>query len=667
MIGFLLLLCVCLPIGVLVTRRLLPTYSDNLTLGSMQQLTSATIGTNGGAIRVQAPGSAVNGLAIQVPSGAYPQSVPFTVSTRAIDKHKFGNLFNPASPLIHIENNHLFAKEPLQVEIPIQIAANEFAMAFSYDERTGKLEGIPLVSLSRDKLTLLTAHFSDIVVSKIDQAQLDKTIIDSGFKPGIDDWEFVNNGSIIAPDGHCAGQSITAMWYYLERRRGAGDPSLWNRFDNNNYGLKTPAFWQDDSWGYRFASTVQVSMDWESRSRSLFKLLGGQDDRFSWYGLGYAMALTQEPQYIAINTQAGNRHAIIAYKVEQNRIYVADPNYPGKSDRWIRYENGKFLPYSSGDHAAQIASQGTTNYTKIFYIAKSSMINWDDLGKLYQQMLDGKIGQGLYPSYTFLVATDRDPITKAPIWTKSPKVVELDDQKMNPLQPSSLEIGVTNIQPNATVNVYNLTDWVDIFPGFRLSRFETLTPGVNHIGILVENEDAQGKYAYNDFFRVKVLYGMPDLTGTWQGTLAVEDTTNASDFVTTMLREGITQMILAMGLTQDEQEARKAATASVNPAPQQRYENSLTLVLEPVGKPPVQRYTVRAYSLDKDGVRQEYTGEASYDKGSVQITIRPDGGTTFNFKGDIAPKNLQMSGTWSVTLWGGLSNAMSGKWQLDKK
>ena len=143
---------------------MLPVYSDNLTLGPTQQLTSDTIGTDGGTIRVQAPASAVNGLTIQVPAGAYKQPVPFTVSTRSIDKHKFGDLFNPASPLIRIENDGLFAGEPIQVEIPIQIAANEFAMAFAYDEHSGKLEGIPLVSLTRDKLTILTAHFSDIVI-----------------------------------------------------------------------------------------------------------------------------------------------------------------------------------------------------------------------------------------------------------------------------------------------------------------------------------------------------------------------------------------------------------------------------------------------------------------------------------------------------------------------
>jgi len=663
-IGFLLLLCVCLPIGVLVARRLLPSYSDNLTLGPMQQLASTTTGPNGGTIRVQAPGSAVNGLTIQVPSGAYAQSVPFTISTRSIEKQKFGNLFQPASPLIRIENNHVFAKEPLQVEIPIQIAANEFAMAFAYDERTGKLEGIPLVSLTRDKLTILTAHFSDIVVSKVDQARLDKTIVDSGFRPGVDDWQFTNEGSIIAQEGHCAGQSFSAMWYYYERRLGAGDPPLYGRFDNNRYGLKTPGLWADDSWSYRFVSTVHDAMAWDSWSRDFQIFVGKQDDRLPWYATAFAMALTGEPQYILIFSQADDRHAIIAYKMDQNRIYVADPNYPGKSDRAIRYENGKFLPYSSGPNAKQIRTAGFTDYTKFTYIAKWSFIDWKSVGKLYQQMLDGKVGQGRFPAYTIKIATEYDPIKKEPIWTAFPQVVELDDNKIDPKFAGKLRF-LYDSKDTSAVSIYQLTDLLDTYDNLT-DGWVLLQPGVNHVGFYTQVKAPDNNYYYNDFYRVKVLYGIPDLTGTWQGTLAVEDTTNASEFVTTILREVITQMILTMGLTQDEQEARKTAAASVKPAPPQRYENSITMVLEPVGKPPSKQYKVRAYALE-NGVRKEYTGDAVYDQGAIQLKIRPDDGTTFDFKGDIAAKNQQMSGTFSVTLWGGLSNAMSGSWQLEKK
>ncbi|MBK7303284.1 MAG: hypothetical protein IPI90_08535 [Saprospiraceae bacterium] len=41
---------------------------------------------------------------------------------------------------------------------------------------------------------------------------------ESGFRPGIDDWEYPNQGSYIDLEGHCAGQSLTAMWYYHIRK-----------------------------------------------------------------------------------------------------------------------------------------------------------------------------------------------------------------------------------------------------------------------------------------------------------------------------------------------------------------------------------------------------------------------------------------------------------------
>ena len=39
---------------------------------------------------------------------------------------------------------------------------------------------------------MLTQHFSDIVVSKIKRPRLDGSAVDTGFLPGIDDWQFVS-------------------------------------------------------------------------------------------------------------------------------------------------------------------------------------------------------------------------------------------------------------------------------------------------------------------------------------------------------------------------------------------------------------------------------------------------------------------------------------------
>ncbi|MBK8641821.1 MAG: hypothetical protein IPN15_06215 [Saprospiraceae bacterium] len=75
---------------------------------------------------------------------------------------------------------------------------------------------------------------------------------ESGFRPGIDDWEFPNEGSYIEPEGHCAGQSLTAMWYYHVHKLSLNEHPLYDRFST----LPSP-IWQDNVKGYRFSSVIQ--------------------------------------------------------------------------------------------------------------------------------------------------------------------------------------------------------------------------------------------------------------------------------------------------------------------------------------------------------------------------------------------------------------------------
>jgi len=83
-----------------------------------------------------------------------------------------------------------------------------------------------------------------------------QTDIDSGFRPGIDDWQFPNYGSYITTNGNCEGQSLSAMWYYYNQPDGK-DLCLYGRYDNNGNQPATPSFWQDDSLAIRFCSVIQ--------------------------------------------------------------------------------------------------------------------------------------------------------------------------------------------------------------------------------------------------------------------------------------------------------------------------------------------------------------------------------------------------------------------------
>ena len=112
-----------------------------------------------------------------------------------------------------------------------------------YDEVTGKIEALPAIVSDDNSITVETRHFStstisgglqlnkklnessfaNIVISSIKESALSgQSVISSGFTPGIDDWEFINYGSYISPGGHCAGQSMTSMWYFYDKKLKGG-------------------------------------------------------------------------------------------------------------------------------------------------------------------------------------------------------------------------------------------------------------------------------------------------------------------------------------------------------------------------------------------------------------------------------------------------------------
>lgn len=428
---------------------------EPMKLGNSVSIATAEVPATGGIVKVEGS-SSISGLTIDVPDGAYASEKSFKISTSDIIEHNLGKYFNPITPLITIDNGHTFANDYMTVTIPIQKAEDEFALAFYYDRDTNKLEALPFSSVSHDNIQVFTSHFSDVVVSKIKLAELDSMSlspdqkIDTGFKPGVDDWQFTNYGSYLAPKGHCGGQAISMTWYYSKQYKEKGAPRLYGRFDNNAAKVKTPDFWFDDSQGYRFASVLQSSIDWSENSRLLkvnseLRNQDGYDDKPIFDAFAYAMLMTGEPQLMAIykweNFKRTEGHAITAYKIENGKIYVADPNYPGKSDRYVginleveepiieydlenpfdneegtiiseRREYMSFDFYSSGANALDIKDKGATIYNNINFIGQSAIVDYAGIDKEYQKMLNGSAGNDKMPAYTvsYLSAVDqKDP------------------------------------------------------------------------------------------------------------------------------------------------------------------------------------------------------------------------------------------------------------------
>jgi hypothetical protein len=411
--------------------------SGSLTLGDMQVMSVTSVGVEGGQIRINQAASELDGMTIEAPPGAYRRDLNFTIGETPILSHTFGEDFSPASPLITIDNGQVFAHKPLTLRIPIRKTDDEFAMGFYYDKQTGALEGIPFVSQSNEEIVLYTAHFSDILISTVRIVEIDDEI-DTGFSPGTDDFQMKNYGAYLSPNGQCAGQSIAALYYFNNIKshselRVSQQIPLWGRFDNERHitGAEiTPELYWDDASALRLSSTLQYHLNnrWvddsliriDSPEHALFTYQDfiAKDDELTFLAFTYAMQVTRQPQFIYI-AQSPNlvkpgakpaAHAMIAYKISDNKIYVADPNFPGNSNKFVELDEF-FYPISFNIYNSGLNAFDTSlRFDRFGYFGVSALVDESVIAHNWQEVIRGSVvGQALFPEDVQIeIAMDMD-------------------------------------------------------------------------------------------------------------------------------------------------------------------------------------------------------------------------------------------------------------------
>ncbi|MFH1330023.1 MAG: hypothetical protein ABIJ48_05140 [Actinomycetota bacterium] len=407
-------------------------------LGPETPVGAQTVGPAGGVI------VGADGLTITVPAGAHAGDTPYRVTSRVINSHDLPAGVDAVSPLYRVENGAGLSERDIEVDVPISIPSGEFAMGFFYDSATGGFEGMPIVGIDSDSVTLATRHFSEFVIMWHEGmmiGQLPAPVIDTGFRPGVDDWQFPNYGSAAEPGGHCSGQSLSAMWYFLEQKA-AGQPALYGRFDNtdadpfNRSWPQTGDLWQDDRDGYRLASAVQAQYEgiafevYEGPMQELSRSLHySGHDAVTFSAFGFAMWLTKEPQWVGIHRWVddngdkawtiadwGGGHAMVVYGATADGLYVADPNYP-RAFRTIPWDPATTLqpePWMTSSTVLGPPEPGVlgpyvtltvvgvppTSFNIIGYYEKSALVAWTGLAGEWAKFVDGTVGDDIFPSFT---------------------------------------------------------------------------------------------------------------------------------------------------------------------------------------------------------------------------------------------------------------------------
>ena len=307
--------------------------------GQSETLASQDVGPQGGTLVVSRPGHPLDGLEVDIPEGAFDDTRQVTIASAEIFDHTFGTLINPVTPLIGITMGDGYANDIVTVRIPVPPAADVAHLPFYYDEVNSGLEGVPFIAAQADSVTIASRRFSRVGVVGLNLHE-DWTLsrlleisdtVESGFRPGVNDFQFRNNGSHITPAGHFWGQVSSAHVYYESTILPStgymhGFPALWGLFDNNRIftdAPPTPDFDWDDSVALRWVASAQydylegVNLDQHWMMR---RLVEDRKDELHFLSIILWMHVSHYklPQVIAMIGEQGVQ-ITTAYKVEARR------------------------------------------------------------------------------------------------------------------------------------------------------------------------------------------------------------------------------------------------------------------------------------------------------------------------------------------------------------
>ena len=381
-------------------------------------VSNAAVPRSGAVLTVDAVGNPLSGLTLTIPDTALGVGAQISIGSKASKVTTLPAGFSQVGPTIVITNSVAMSTIPMVLTIPVTVQSPDTALAaFYYDPSSGTYELIPSLARTATTLSVYARHFTSdrlmlrkgsarvagknvpngarvaasyspvqVIVASVPAASLNAAT-NTGFTPGIDDWEFVNLGTLPESGGICAGMSISAMYYYYAHRDLG---RLFKRFnpagENNN----------TNTVGLRFSTVAQRNADWSNADlwfraiHALPFITGVPAARLHYQTLVMAMRVTQLPQYLAVRG-ADFSHAVIAFASENGVVAFADPNSPGLR-RTMTFTGNAFTPFPFSATAGATAQPVTSVET----IGASAMIDAAAMDATWAQVADSTIGNKIF-------------------------------------------------------------------------------------------------------------------------------------------------------------------------------------------------------------------------------------------------------------------------------
>ena len=468
--------------------------------GSYILLLNAAVSSDEQIIQIPAK-ETFPGMTITVPQGAFPESGSITVSYSDADLSLLGEGYELLTPVIHIDTDTGLLGQPVELSLPINLPDGRTALAFYYDSDIGSFEAIPSGFDDDGNFKIIASHFSDILIASV-LTDLLIGNINTDFQVGRDNMQIANDLTYIAPDGMCHGMAEATLFYHFALRPTLGP--LYERYDN--YQRDTYGFAIDDVGLIRLCAELQNEAAWGS-SYSFISDNKQRGQLEQWYMICFAMLRSSKPQLLALTQgEWGDLkygHALIAYRAEGKRIYVADPNFPDNSGLYLEMDldNGKLESYK-GDPLV--------SYDHVYLIGNTALYDMDRVADMFAELHDGSIGDGNHPNYTtYEIMTDASGNE-----VKTP----LKDEHF--ASSDTLKLRLESSEINGNLTAYS-ADCQIIATAAQGETLEIpLTQAETPVGFLIEDWKTAGTSIWVDFKWVTVFKAEMEK---WQSTITITE------------------------------------------------------------------------------------------------------------------------------------------------
>ncbi len=352
-------------------------------------LVSGTIGVTSGPL---------TGTQLSIPSGAFTTAAQWTLEQRTRTGWTVRPGVTTVGASLHITSS---ADGVPPVGMPLTLPAPERPgfqrFILIQNPASGDLEVLPTISSTPTTVTGLAPHFFGsgpgfslaptirasgaarllgnggaggydalVVVAEIAQADLDKDM-DTGFRPGVDDWEFPNIATEpVTP--LASGRLLSAAVHYAYRKKQNG--ALWGKYQeappigtSNRVGIRVSAHYE----------LARAGTDYDLQMLATRNALpAGTRDAVFYSYLKASMFVTQLPQILLAHSLTDQAFEVfLAYRVSGGRVYVASSLDHGNAGISTQYTAAGFSQLTGSTSLPNFPEIGTASLGLGFDVQKA--------------------------------------------------------------------------------------------------------------------------------------------------------------------------------------------------------------------------------------------------------------------------------------------------------